>query len=427
MSVKIEKLEGSKVKLDFTVESAKFNEALDHAFKENSGKVKMPGFRNGKVPRNVIEKTYGDNVLFEEAFGILAEKEYMAAVIENNLEVVSEPRLAKMDKLSKTEDIVFSIEVFVKPEAKLKKYKGLTIEKVNTEVTDADVDAELETIRNKNARIVAKEEGAVENGDIANIDFEGFLDGVAFDGGKAEKYDLEIGSGSFIPGFEEQIVGMKVGEEKDITTTFPEEYGNQDLAGKETIFKIKLHEIKKKELPALDDEFAKDVSEFDTLAEYKNSLKEKLAKNKETQAKAERESKAVEALIKELDVEIPEVMIHNQIHNMIHEFEQNLAYQGMTLDQYMEILNIDHKALHDQFEEPAVRDIKLNLAMEEVVKAENVEVTDEEVIAKVEELCAAYGQDATSMKENENVKGYMRTKLKQEKAMNVVVENVKEK
>ena len=427
MSVKIEKLEGSKVKLDFTVESAKFNEALDQAFKENSGKFKMPGFRNGKVPRNVIEKTYGDNVLFEEAFGILAEKEYMAAVIENNLEVVSEPRLAKMDKLSKTEDIVFSIEVFVKPEAKLKKYKGLTIEKVNTEVTDADVDAELETIRNKNARIVAKEEGAVENGDIANIDFEGFLDGVAFDGGKAEKYDLEIGSGSFIPGFEEQIVGMKVGEEKDITTTFPEEYGNQDLAGKETIFKIKLHEIKKKELPALDDEFAKDVSEFDTLAEYKNSLKEKLAKNKEAAAKAERESKAVEALIKELDVEIPEVMIHNQIHNMIHEFEQNLAYQGMTLDQYMEILNIDHKTLHDQFEEPAVRDIKLNLAMEEVVKAENVEVTDEEVIAKVEELCAAYGQDATSMKENENVKGYMRTKLKQEKAMNVVVENVKEK
>ncbi|MBR6689114.1 MAG: trigger factor [Clostridia bacterium] len=427
MSVKIEKLEGSKVKLDFVVEKEKFNEALDQAFKENAGKFKMPGFRNGKVPRNVIEKTYGDNVLFEEAFGILAEKEYMAAVIENNLEVVSEPRLAKMDKLSKTEDIVFSIEVFVKPEAKLKKYKGLTIEKVNTEVTDADVDAELENMRNKNARIVAKEEGAVENGDIANIDFEGFLDGVAFDGGKAEKYDLEIGSGSFIPGFEEQIVGMKVGDEKDITTTFPEEYGNQDLAGKETIFKIKLHEIKKKELPALDDEFAKDVSEFDTLVEYKNSLKEKLAKNKEAQAKAERESKAIEALVAELEVEIPEVMVHNQIHNMIHEFEQNLAYQGMTLDQYMEILGIDHAALHDQFKDSAIKDIKLNLAMEQVVKAENVEVTDEEVVAKVEELCAAYGQDASSMKENENVKEYMRTKLKQEKAMNVVVENVKEK
>ena len=427
MSVKIEKLEGSKVKLDFTVESAKFNEALDQAFKENSGKFKMPGFRNGKVPRNVIEKTYGDNVLFEEAFGILAEKEYMNAVVENNLEVVSEPRLAKMDKLSKTEDIVFSIEVFVKPEAKLKKYKGLTIEKVNAEVTDADVDAELETIRNKNARIVAKEEGAVENGDIANIDFEGFLDGVAFEGGKAEKYDLEIGSGSFIPGFEEQIVGMKVGEEKDITTTFPEEYGNKDLAGKETIFKIKLHEIKKKELPALDDEFAKDVSEFDTLDAYKASLKEKLAKNKEAAAKAEKESKAIEALVAELEVEIPEVMVHNQIHSMIHEFEQNLAYQGMTLDQYMEILNIDHAALHDQFKDSAIKDIKLNLAMEQVVAAEKVEITEEEIVAKVEELCAAYGQDAASMKENANVKEYMRTKLKQEKAMNVVVENVKEK
>jgi len=427
MNVKITKLEGSKIKLEFVVEKEKFNAALDQAFKENSSKFKMPGFRNGKVPRNVIEKTYGENVLFEEAFGIVAENAYIEAVEENKLEVVSAPQLAKLEQMGKDKDTIFVIEVYTKPEAKLKKYKGLTIEKVNTEVTEDDVKAELESIRNKNARIVAKEDGAVENGDIANIDFEGFLDGVAFQGGKAEKYDLEIGSGSFIPGFEEQLVGMKVGEEKDITTTFPEDYGNAELAGKETIFKIKLHEIKKKELPELDDEFAKDVSEFDTLADYTASVKERLVKNKEGQAKAERESKAIEALTKELDVEIPEPMVHNQIHNMIHEFEQNLAYQGMTLEQYKEILNIDDKALHDQFEESAIKDIRLNLAMEQVMASENIEISAEEIDSKIDELCAAYGQDAAKMKENPNVRNYMETKLKQEKAMDIIVANVVEK
>ena len=295
MSVKITKLEGSKVKLEFNVEKEKFNQALDEAFKKNAGKIKMPGFRNGKVPRNVIEKTYGEGVFFDEAFNIIAEKEYAAAMEENELEVVSHPEV-DIQEIGKDKDLVFSIEVYTKPEATLKQYKGLEIEKVNTEVTDNDVNAELENIRTRNARVVVKEDGAVENGNIANIDFEGFLDGVAFEGGKAEKYDLEIGSGSFIPGFEEQLVGMKVGEEKDITTTFPENYGNAELAGKETIFKIKVHEIKKKELPELDDEFAKDISEFDTLEEYTKSVRERLEKSKEVSAKAERETKAVDAL-----------------------------------------------------------------------------------------------------------------------------------
>ena len=426
MSVKITKLEGSKIRLDFTVEKEKVNEAIDQAFKENASKFKMPGFRNGKVPRDVIEKTYGENVLLDEAFNIVAEKEYIQAVEDNKLEIVSQPQVT-IDSLGKDKELVFAIEVYIKPEAKLAKYKGLEIEKVNTEVTDEDVKAELENIRAKNARIIAKEEGAVENGDIANIDFEGFLDGVAFEGGKAEKYDLEIGSGSFIPGFEEQIVGMKVGEEKDITTTFPENYGNQDLAGKETIFKIKLHEIKKKELPKLDDEFAKDVSEFDTLKDYEASVKERLTKQKEAQAKAEKETKAIDQLCANLEVEIPEPMVHGQIHQMIHEFEQNLAYQGMTLEQYKQILNIDDAKLHEQFKDSAVKDIKLNLAMEQVIKAEKIEVTAEEINAKIEELCATYGQDASKMKENANIKNYMETKLRQEKAIEVVVSNVIEK
>ena len=427
MSVKITNLEGSKIKLEFNVEKEKFNKALDEAFIKNSSKFKMPGFRNGKVPRQVIEKTYGENVLYDEAFNIAAEEAYTNAIIENKLEIVSEPSIA-IEQIGKDKDLIFSIEVYTKPEAKLTKYKGLKIEKVNKEVTDEDVKAELENIRSRNARVITKDDGIVENGDIANIDFEGFLDGVPFEGGKAEKYDLEIGSGSFIPGFEEQLIGMKSGEEKDITTTFPEDYNNKDLAGKETIFKIKLHEIKKKELPDLDDEFAKDVSEFDTLEEYTKSVKERLEKSKETQAKAERETKAVDELCKNIEVDIPEPMIHNQIHQMIHEFEQNLAYQGMTLEQYKQILNIDDKALHEQFEESAIKDIKLRLAIEQIVKAESIEVKDEEINEKIEELVKAYGnEDADSLKKNPNVKNYLTERIKQEKAIDIVVSNVIEK
>ena len=426
MSVNITKLEGTKIRLDFKVEKEKFNEALDEAFKKNAGKFKMPGFRNGKVPRNVIEKHYGEGVLFDEAFNIVAEKEYANAIEENKLEVVSRPEV-DIAEIGKDKDLVFSIEVYTKPEAKVTKYKGLEIEKVNTEVTDEDVAKEIENIRQRNARLVTKEDGAVENGDIANIDFEGFLDGVAFDGGKAEKYDLEIGSGSFIPGFEEQIVGMKPGEEKDITTTFPENYGNADLAGRDTIFKIKLHEIKKKELPELDDEFAKDVSEFDTLEEYKNSIKERLEKSKEVQAKAEKETKAVDALCANTEVDIPEPMVHSQIHQMIHEFEQNLAYQGITLEQYKQMLNIDDKALHEQFEESAIKDIKLKLALEQILNAENIEVTMDEINAKIDELAKTYGNDAEPLKKNPNVINYMTERLRQEKAIEVVVSNVIEK
>ena len=426
MSVKITKLEGSKIKLEFNVEKEKFNAALDEAFRKNASKIKMPGFRNGKVPRNVIEKTYGEGVFYDEAFNIVAEKEYATAIEENELEVVSHPEVDIIE-IGKDKDLVFTIETYTKPEATLKQYKGLEIEKVNTEVTEDDVKAELDNIRKRNARVTVKEDGAVENGDIANIDFEGFLDGVAFDGGKAEKYDLEIGSGSFIPGFEEQLVGMKVGEEKDITTTFPENYGNADLAGKETIFKIKVHEIKKKELPELDDEFAKDVSEFDTLEEYTKSVKERLEKSKETTAKAERETKAVDALCENVEVEIPEPMVHGQIHQMIHEFEQNLAYQGMTLEQYKQILNIDDKALHEQFEASAIKDIKLKLALEQVLKAENIEVTMDEINARIDELATTYGNDAEPLKKNPNVINYMTEKLRQEKAIEVVVSSVVEK
>ncbi len=428
MSAKITKKEGSKVELEFVVSKERFNAALDEAFKKNNSKFKVAGFRNGKVPRHVIEKTYGEGVMYDEAFNIVADEEYSKAVVENNLEVVSHPEV-DIKEIGKDKDLVFNVVVYVKPEVTVKQYKGLEIEKVNTEVTEDDVRVELDNIRNKNARIITKEDGVVENTNIANIDFEGFLDGVPFEGGKAEKYDLEIGSGAFIPGFEEQLIGMKVGEERDITTTFPENYGNADLAGKTTIFKIKLHEVKKKEIAELDDEFAKDVSEFETLKEYTESVKEKLAAAKANQAKAERETKTVDKLVENTEVEIPEPMIEHEIEHMLHEFEQNLAYQGLTLEKYMEILNMKEEDVKAQFRDTAIKDIKLRLALEYVQKTENIEASEEDIDARVSELAKAYGkeEEIDSFKANPNIREYMKAQLKQEKVLEFLVSNAVEK
>lgn len=425
MSVKVTKKENSKVELEFVVSKERFNEALDEAFKKNSGKFKIAGFRNGKVPRNVVEKMYGEGVMYDEAFNIVADEEYVKAVTENSLEVVSHPEV-DIKAIGKDTDLEFTVVVYVKPEIELKQYKGLEIEKVETEVTDADVEHELGHVQDKNARIVTKD-GAVEDGDIAVIDFEGFLDGVAFEGGKAEKYELGIGSHTFIPGFEEQIVGMKAEEEKDINVTFPENYGNADLAGKEVIFKIKLHEVKKRELPTIDDEFAKDVSEFNTLEEYKENIKEKLKTSKEAQAKAEKENKTMEKLVEQVEVELPEPMVDHEIEHMVRDFEQNLAYQGLTLDKYLEILNMSMDDLKAQFRDNAVKSIKMNLAMEYVIKAENIEVTEEDINAKIEELASVYGKEADSFKNNLNVAEYLKVQLKQEKAIKMLVDSVVEK
>lgn len=428
MSAKITKKEGSKVELEFVVSKERFNEALDEAFKKNNSKFKVAGFRNGKVPRHVIEKTYGEGVMYDEAFNIVADEEYSKAIVENNLEVVSHPEV-DIKEIGKDKDLVFNVVVYVKPEVTVKQYKGLEIEKVNTDVTDDDVRAELDNIRNKNARIITKEDGVVENTNIANIDFEGFLDGVPFEGGKAEKYDLEIGSGAFIPGFEEQLIGMKVGEERDITTTFPENYGNTDLAGKTTIFKIKLHEVKKKEIAELDDEFAKDVSEFETLKEYTESVREKLAAAKASQAKAERETKTVDKLVENTEVEIPEPMVEHEIEHMLKEFEQNLAYQGLTLEKYMEILKMKEEDIKAQFRDTAVKDIKLRLALEYVQKVENIEASEEDIDARVTELAKAYGKEENieSFKANPNIREYMKAQLKQEKVLEFLVSNAIEK
>lgn len=427
MSVKLEKLENSKVTMEFKIAKEEFNKALDEAFVKNAKSFKLPGFRNGKVPRNVIEKTYGEGVLYDEAFSIVAEKEYEEAVKANDLFVVSRPEV-DIKEIGKDRDLEYTITVYVKPEVEITDYKGLEIEKVSDKVTADDVKKELENIQDKNARILTVEDGAVENKDIAVIDFEGFLDGKAFDGGKAEKYELEIGSGSFIPGFEDQIVGMKIGEEKDINVTFPEEYHSEELAGKAVVFKIKLHEIKRKELPKLDDEFAKDISEFDTFEEYKKSVKARLEESKKNAAKAERENKVIEKLGEKVTVEIPESMVDMEIDTMVENFKGNLAYQGISLEQYLQILNTDMNGLRAQFRDNALKEIKIKLAMESVAKQEKVEATDEEIDKKIDELEAQYGEGSgESLKANENARHYMAERIKEEKLLEILVKNAVEK
>lgn len=425
MSVKVEKKENSKVELEFVVEAAEFNKALDIAFKQNQKHFKVQGFRAGKVPRNVIEKTYGEGVLYEDAFNICAEQVYSKAILENKLEVVSRPEV-EIKEIGKDKDLVFTAVVYIKPEVKVKAYKGLSVERPSTKVTAAEVKAEIEKVRERNARIQVVTR-KVKKGDITNINFEGFLDGVAFEGGKAEGYDLTIGSGQFIPGFEDQIIGMKTGEEKDLEVTFPEEYHQKDLAGKPVIFKVKVNEVREKKLPTVDDEFAKDVSEFENLEEYKASVEAELVKGKENLADREVEVKVMDALVNNVEVELPAPMVEAEIDRMIEEASANLAQQGITIEQYLEITNSKMEDFREQFREGAVKDLKFTLALEVIRKEEKIEVTDEDIDAKIEYLSAQFGKEAEGFKNNPNVRAYVANNLKNEKVLKFLVENAKVK
>lgn len=427
MNVKIEKQEKSKVVLEFTMPKEDFNKALDKAFAKNAKHFKVPGFRNGKVPRNVVEKVYGEGVLYESVIEDTVDEEYRKALEENKLEPVSRPEM-DVKQIGKDKDFIYTVSFYIKPEAKVSKYKGLEIEKVDVKVSKEDVEAELESVRNKNAEIKSVEDRKLQQNDISTIDFEGFVDGEAFEGGKGENFELTIGSGQFIPGFEDQLVGMEIGEEREIKVTFPKEYHAENLAGKDSTFKVKLISIKEKILPELDDEFAKDVSEFETLEEYKKDLKSKVKERKENQAKAERESKAIEKLVENVEVKIPEAMIEHEIEHMIESFAQNLSYQGMNLDQYLEFTNTKMDDFKESLKPNAIKDIKLRLALEFINKAENVVVEDKEIDEKIEELAKQYGStDSDSLKKNENVRNYMKEKLIQDKTMALVVDSVIEK
>ncbi len=427
MNIEIEKKEKSQVVITFTLSKEEFNERLDKVFARNAKKFNVPGFRPGKAPRNIIEKTYGADVLNYTVIEETADEDYNKAIEENKLEVVSRPELAIV-KLGREEDTVYTVTVYVKPEAKVKQYKGLEIEYEKKKVSKEDVENEIEKVRNQNARTISVDDRALENGDVSNINFEGFKDGTPFDGGKAENFDLTIGSNQFIPGFEEQMIGMKIGEEKELNVTFPEDYHVKDLAGSPVVFKVKLNSISKKELPELDDEFVKDVSEFDNLKDYKASVKEKLEKQTESQNKSAKELAVLDKLVENTEVEIPEVMIHDQAHNLEHQTEQELSYQGMNLDMYCQYMGIDKAVMHANFHTQAEKDLKLRLALEAVEKQEKIEVSKEEIDAKIDELVKQYGNsEDNNFKSNPNVINYLTEQLKQEKLVNLIVESSVEK
>ncbi len=429
MNVKVEKKENSVVEIEFTMDKEQFNEELDKAFKQNAKKFKVPGFRNGMVPRAVVEKTYGEAVLYEYVIENTVDEAYRNAVIENGLEIVSRPEL-DIKQIGKDKDFIFVVNVCVKPEAKVSDYKGIEVKKVSTRVTKKEVEEEIERTREKNARIVTVEdkERELKNGDISVIDFEGFVDGKAFEGGKAENFELTIGSGQFIPGFEDQMVGMKVEEERDINVKFPEEYHAADLAGKDATFKVKLHEIKEKILPELDDEFAKDISEFDTLEDYRKDVNKKVKQRKENQAKAEKEQEAIEKFIKKVEVVIPEGMIDEEVEKMVEEMNANLSYQGLNIDQYLQYMGITLDDYKKEMRGQAEKRIKLNLGLEAVATQEKVEVSDEDIDTKIKELAAQYGAgDEESLLKNENARNYMRQELVHEKTMKIITDNIVEK
>lgn len=429
MNVKVEKKENSVVEIEFTMDKEQFNEELDKAFKQNAKKFKVPGFRNGMVPRAVVEKTYGEAVLYEYVIENTVDEAYRNAVIENGLEIVSRPEL-DIKQIGKDKDFIFVVNVCVKPEAKVSDYKGIEVKKVSTRVTKKEVEEEIERTREKNARIVTVEdkERELKNGDISVIDFEGFVDGKAFEGGKAENFELTIGSGQFIPGFENQMVGMKVEEERDINVKFPEEYHAADLAGKDATFKVKLHEIKEKILPELDDEFAKDISEFDTLEDYRKDVNKKVKQRKENQAKAEKEQEAIEKFIKKVEVVIPEGMIDEEVEKMVEEMNANLSYQGLNIDQYLQYMGITLDDYKKEMRGQAEKRIKLNLGLEAVATQEKVEVSDEDIDTKIKELAAQYGAgDEESLLKNENARNYMRQELVHEKTMKIITDNIVEK
>ena len=367
---------------------------------------------------------YGDEIFYEDAFNELVPPIYDKEIEENKLEVVSRPDI-HIENMKKGEDLVFTATVQTKPEVVLGQYKGVELKKVEYKVTDEDVNHELEHMQEHNARIITVEDRPVKEKDIAVIDFEGFVDGKAFEGGKAENHELEIGSNTFIPGFEEQIIGMKAGEEKDINVTFPEDYFSKDLAGKEATFKVKLHEIKEKKLPTLDDEFAKDVSEFDTLNDLKTSIKEKKQAQNDDRAKHETESLAIEAVSNNTPIDIPSGMIETEIDAMIRDLEQQLSYQGINLDQYLHMINKTRKEIEDNYKEQAEKNVKSRLVLEAIIKEEKLEASDDEVSAKIKEMATNYGRKEEELNKNEALKEYLANNIKTEKAIDLIVKNAK--
>lgn len=389
MSVQVETLEKSMAKLTIEVSAEEFETALDKAYKKNKNKISLPGFRKGKAPRAMIEKMYGTGVFYEDAANDLIPGAYESAAKESELEIVAQPSI-DVTQIEKGKPFIFTATVAVKPEVTLGDYKGIEVEKKTAEVTDEELQAEIDKVRESNSRMITVEDRAVQDGDITTIDFEGFVDGEPFEGGKGENYPLTIGSHSFIDNFEEQLIGKNIGEETEVNVTFPEQYQAEELQGKPAVFKVTIKEIKVKELPELDDDFAQDVSEFDTVDEYKEDLKKKLLENKEAALKREKEEDVVGKIIENATMEIPDPMVDTQVRQMVQEFSQRIQSQGLSLQQYMQFTGMTPESLTNELQPQALKRIQSRLVLEAVVAAENIETSDEDLEKELEKMAEMY-------------------------------------
>ncbi|MDD6660371.1 MAG: trigger factor [Lachnospiraceae bacterium] len=419
MSVQVEKQEKNMAKLTIEVSAEEFGAALEKAYQKDKKKINVPGFRKGKAPRKMIEKMYGAGIFYEDAANIVIPEAYAAAAKECDEEIVSQPQIS-VTQIEEGKPFIFTAEVALKPAVTLGDYKGVEVEKTVIEVSEEEVDKEVDKERENNSRMIDVDDRAVEKGDIIKLDFEGSVDGVPFQGGKAEDYSLTIGSGSFIPGFEDQLIGAKIGEELDVNVTFPEEYHEASLKGKPAVFKCTVKEIKVKELPAADDEFAKDVSEFDTLAEYKDDIRSKLVEKKEAQAKREKQNKAVDKAVANAQMEIPDAMVTEQVRRMADDFARRLQSQGLTVEQYMQFTGMTADKLLEQMRPEALKRIQNSLVLEAVAKAENIEIGDDKVKEEIEKMATAYKMEFDKV--NELIGAEQREQMKADLAIQAAVE-----
>lgn len=428
MSVQVEKLENSMAKLTIEASADELEKALQNAYLKNKNKISIPGFRKGKVPRQMIEKMYGPAIFYEDAANEIIPEAYEKAVEECGEDIVSSPEI-DVTQIEKGKPFIFTALVALKPEIKLGKYKGVKVDKADTAVTDEEVDAEINRERENNARNIEVTDRAVKDGDMTVLDFEGFVDGTPFEGGKGENYPLTIGSGAFIPGFEEQLVGAEIGKEVEVNVTFPEDYQAEELKGKAATFKCTIKEIKEKELPELDDEFASEVSEFETLAEYKADVKTKLSEKKEKEAKDAKEAAVIEAIVNDSEMEIPEAMLKTQQKQMVDEFAQRIQMQGLSIDQYFQFTGTTYDKMIEQVKPQAEKRIRSRLVLEAVVKTENITASDEDYEEELKTMAEAYQMEVEKVKEllPEKSVAQIKEDIAVRKAAEFVVENAKEK
>ena len=427
MSLQVEKMEKNMAKLTIEVSAEELDKAMQNAYLKARGKISIPGFRKGKAPRKMIEQMYGKGIFLEDAANALIPEHYSKALEECDLEIVSQPEI-DVTQAEPGKAFIFTAEVAVKPEVTLGEYKGVEVPKSETEVTDEDIDAEIKKEQEKNSRTVTVEDRGAENGDITTIDFEGFVDGVAFEGGKGTDYPLTLGSGSFIPGFEDQLVGAKAGDHVEVNVTFPEEYQAAELAGKAAVFQCDVKKVETKELPELDDDFAQDVSEFDTLAEYREDVKKNLTEKKEKEARAAKENTAVDKAIENAEMEIPDAMLNTQVRQMMNDFASRMQSQGLTMEQYFQFTGMTAEKMHEEMKPQALKRIQTRLVLEKIAETENIEASEDEVNEEISKMAEMYKMEADKLKEllGDRELEQMKKDMAVQKAVTLVADEAKE-